>query len=333
MEKMRIHCKYYLAILSCIPVLLLGQEQSSGKIDLTQQHWFGNAICYSGYREGQNPDSNTCPSQAQILEDFKILQKHWTLIRTYGSDQHSRDILEVIRREKLHLRVMLGAWLSAEPGNESNNAKQLAECIRLANEYSDIVIAVSVGNEVLVDWSNHKVPEDKMIQYVKQVKAAVHVPVTVDDDFMFWMTRGSKLAHEVDFVATHMYPLWGKHDIDSGFAVTVRLYDLVKAALPKKPIIIGEAGWATYTVGNLHAPKAGDEKKQKRYFEELSSWAQTNNITVFFFEAFDEPWKGEGTEGHWGLFSVHRKAKIAMQQWYPDLMPTGPTSPSYEDKK
>jgi len=325
--------KYYLTILICIPAILVGQKKSDTKIDLTQQQWFGNAICYSGYREGQNPDSNKCPSQAQILEDFKILEKHWTLIRTYGSDQHSRDVLEVIRREKIHLRVMLGAWLSAEPGNEANNAKQIAECIRLANEYKDIVIAVSVGNEILVDWSDHKVPVDKVIQYVKQVKAAVHVPVTVDDDFMFWTTRGSTLANEVDFVDTHMYPMWGKHDIDSAFAVTVRLYDMVKAALPNKPIVIGEAGWASYTIGKLHAPRAGDENKQKRYFEELSTWAQKHNVTVFFFEAFDEPWKGDGTEGHWGLFSVKRKAKLAMQQWYPELMPHGPTSPSYEEKK
>ena len=330
---MRLHVSWYFALLICLPVILKGQKEDDTKIDLTQRRWFGNAICYSGYREGQNPDSSKYPSQAQILEDFKILQKHWTLIRTYGSDRHSRDILEVIRREKIHLRVMLGAWLSAEPGNEARNAQQITECIRLANEYRDIVVAVSVGNEILVEWSDHKVPEDKVIQYVKQVKAAVHVPVTVDDDFMFWMKRGSALAREVDFVDTHMYPLWGKHDIDSGFAVTVRLYEMVKAAFPDKPIVIGEAGWATYTVGNLHAPRAGDEKKQKRYFEDLNAWAQENKVTLFFFEAFDEPWKGAGTEGHWGLFSVDRKAKLTVQQWYQELMPGGPTSPSYEDKK
>jgi exo-beta-1,3-glucanase (GH17 family) len=330
--KTRLFLTYSVALL-LLPALLLCQTDAEIKIDLTQQNWFGNAICYSGYREGQHPDSSIYPSQAQILEDFKILEKHWTLIRTYGSDRHSRDILEVIRREKIHLLVMLGAWLSAEPGNEASNAKQIAECIRLANEYKDIVIAVSVGNEILVDWSNHKVPEDKVIQYVKQVKSAVHVPVTVDDDFMFWIKRGSKLALNVDFVSTHMYPLWGKHDIDSGFAVTVRLYNMVKASLPNKPIVIGEAGWATYTIGNLHAPRAGDEKKQKRYFEELSTWAQNNNVTLFFFEAFDESWKGEGTEGHWGLFSVKRKAKLAMRQWYPELISSEPTSPSYEEKK
>jgi hypothetical protein len=53
-------------------------------------------------------------------------------------------------------------------------------------------------------------------------------------------------------------------------------------------------------------------------------------VTVFYFEAFDEPWKGTGTEGHWGLFSVDRKAKLAMQGLYPELMPSGPTSPSYD---
>ncbi len=239
----------------------------------------------------------------------------------------------MIRREKLHLYVMLGAWLAAEPGNEASNARQIASCIKLTNEYQDIVIAVSVGNEILVDWSDHKVPENKVIQYVRQVRASVRVPVTVDDDFMFWTTRGRTLANEVDFISTHMYPLWGKHDIDSGFAVTVRLYDMVKTALPHKPIVIGEAGWATYTVGSLHAPRAGDEKKQKHYLEELSAWAEKNKITVFFFEAFDEPWKGEGTEGHWGLFSVQRKAKLVTQQWYPELLPTSPTSPGYDDKK
>jgi exo-beta-1,3-glucanase (GH17 family) len=307
--------------------------QKDEKIDLTKQEWFGNAICYSGYREGQRPDSGPFPTQEQILEDFKILEKHWKMIRTYGSDQHSKDVLEVIRREKIHLRVMLGAWLSAEPGNEANNIKQVEESIRLANEYSDIVIAVSVGNEALVDWSDHKVPEEKIIQYVKQVKSAVKVPVTVDDDFLFWTKPGIKLPNEVDFIATHMYPMWGKHDIDSGFAVTVRLFNMVKTAIPNKSIVIGEAGWATYTVGDLHAPKAGDEKKQKRYFEELHAWAQDNNIPVFFFEAFDEPWKGTGTEGHWGLFSVRRKAKFSMQPWYPELISNEPTSPSYEEKK
>jgi len=80
-------------------------------------------------------------------------------------------------------------------------------------------------------------------------------------------------------------------------------------------------GWASYTVGDKHAPKAGDEVKQKRYYNEINGWAKAKQVTTFFFEAFDEPWKGEGTEGHWGGFSTERKAKWVMQQLYPERMP------------
>lgn len=299
-------------------------------VDIVGEKWPGYAISYSGYRAGQNPQLSIYPSQREIMEDLKILAKKWRLIRMYGSDQHSSDVLAVIRRQKIQLSVMLGAWLYSEPGHEKENAQQIQTCIRLANEYPDIVVAVNIGNEILVNWSNHKVPEEKVIGYVKKVQSAVSVPVTVADDFTYWRSRGRKLADVVDFVTMHTYPIWGGADIDSGLAFTIQHYNSVKQALPDKKIVIGEAGWATYTVGELHAPKAGDERKQKIYFFDLMKWARENNVIVFFFEAFDEPWKGSGTEGHWGLFSEQRKAKLAMHDWYPELRADEPTSPDYE---
>jgi exo-beta-1,3-glucanase (GH17 family) len=113
-------------------------------------------------------------------------------------------------------------------------------------------------------------------------------------------------------------------------ASTIKNYENVRKAHPGKTVVLGEAGWASYSVGNQHVPQAGDEKKQKRYYEELTAWAKANNVTTFYFEAFDEPWKGTGTEGHWGLFSEGRKAKLAMQWLYPELISSGPTSPSYD---
>ena len=56
----------------------------------------------------------------------------------------------------------------------------------------------------------------------------------------------------------------------------------------------------------LHVPRGVDEPKQQRYYAELTDWARENASTVFLFEACDEPWKGTGTEGHWGLFTVER---------------------------
>ena len=299
-------------------------------IDLTVQKWHGNAISYSGYRAGQNPQLGRYPTQAQILEDLKILERNWKLIRLYGSDQHSQDVLEVIRRERIGLKVMLGIWLDGRAGREGENATQIATGIRLANTYKEIVVAVSVGNEILVFWSDHKLTEERTIEYVEQVRKAVSCPVTVADDVLYWRQPGAKLASAVDFITMHAYPMWGREDIDTAMPSTIKHYESVRQAHPGKTIVLGEAGWASYTEGEHNAPRAGDEKKQKRYYEELTAWAKANNATVFWFEAFDEPWKGTGTEGHWGLFSEGRKAKLAMQALYPELMPAGPTSPGYD---
>jgi exo-beta-1,3-glucanase (GH17 family) len=298
--------------------------------DLTVQKWYGNAIDYSGYRAGQSPQLKIFPTQAQILEDLTILKKNWKLILLYGGDQHSRDVLEVIQQNKLEIKVVLGLWLNGKPGFEGENAEQVATAIRLANQYRKIVIAVNVGNEILVTWSDHKLTEDKAIDYVEQLRKAVRCPVTVADDFLYWRQPEAKLADHVDFILMHAHPMWGHEDIDTAMPSTIKDYESVRKAHPGKTIVIGEAGWASYSVGPQHVPKAGDEVKQKRYYEELNAWAKANNVTTFYFEAFDEPWKGTGTEGHWGLFSVDRKAKLAMQGLYPELMPAGPTSPSYD---
>jgi exo-beta-1,3-glucanase (GH17 family) len=298
--------------------------------DLTVQKWYGNAIDYSGYRTGQSPQLKVFPSHAQILEDLTILQKNWKLILLYGGDQHSQDVLEVIQQNKLGIKVVLGFWLDGRPGYEGENAQQAATAIRLANQYPKIVIAVNAGNEILVTWSDHKLTEEKAIEYVEQVKKAVRCPVTVADDFLYWRQPEAKLTDHVDFIIMHAYPMWGHEDIDTAMPSTIKDYESVRKAHPGKTIVIGEAGWASYSVGNQHVPRAGDEVKQKRYYEELNAWAKVNQVTVFYFEAFDEPWKGTGTEGHWGLFSVDRKAKLAMQGLYPELMPAEPTSPSYD---
>ena len=40
----------------------------------------GNAICYSGYRDGQNPGEKTYPTLTEIREDLAILRKHPSIL-------------------------------------------------------------------------------------------------------------------------------------------------------------------------------------------------------------------------------------------------------------
>ena len=59
----------------------------------------GNAICYSGYREGQSPDMRVYPSVAQIREDLHLLARHWQLLRLYDCSPHAERVLQVIRED------------------------------------------------------------------------------------------------------------------------------------------------------------------------------------------------------------------------------------------
>jgi exo-beta-1,3-glucanase (GH17 family) len=61
-----------------------------------------------------------------------------------------------------------------------------------------------------------------------------------------------------------------------------------------------------------------NESYQKIYFEMLTDWIEKECILAFFFEAFDETWKGSPEplepEKHWGLFKIDRSPKMAVKQ-------------------
>ena len=62
--------------------------------------------------------------------------------------------------------------------------------------------------------------------------------------------------------------------------------------------------------------KAG-EAQQKEYYQQFTAWTKADKIDSFYFEAFDEPWKGGGhpndVEKNWGLYYENRKPKPALQ--------------------
>ena len=297
------------------------------------------AVAYSGFREGQHPDRGdgaNNPTREQILEDLNILVEHgFGLIRLYDAGENSRTTLELIRSEGLPIKVLQGIWLNAEvsnhegcpwldapipaaelAANKKKNAAEIARGIALAREFDGIVVSVNVGNEALVAWTDHMVPLEQVIAYVREVKAAIEQPVTVAENYEWWIAEDRPLAAELDYVGVHTSPAWEDKPIDEGLSYTVETMERVHAALPGATLAILEAGWATT------ASEFGDrasEANQARYYEELSGWAGKANVTVFFFEAFDEPWKGDpgnpdGAEKHWGLFFVDRTPKAYFRE-------------------
>ncbi|MBP9901998.1 MAG: glycosyl hydrolase [Verrucomicrobia bacterium] len=319
------------------PTALPIQQKASDLLGGVQK-----AVCYSGFRTGQRPGQIN-PSEKQILEDLQILTRNgnFGLIRTYDAKVNTETVLRLIQNHKLNLKVLVGAWLNAEvintncpwlktphpkevlEANKVENAHEVENAIRLAKRYPAIVVAVAVGNESLVSWNDHLVPVESVIAYVRHVKKSISQPVTVADNFDWWVHHGSALAQELDFVSVHTYAQWEGKDTAEAMPFTIANLQAVRHALPHSRLAITEAGWAT--VASEFGLRASEEKQQ-RYYHDLFTWTKSMNITTFFFEAFDEDWKGSpndplGAEKHWGLFTVDRKAKLAMHDLYPDLTP------------
>jgi exo-beta-1,3-glucanase (GH17 family) len=312
------------------------------KTEFSMQIEHGNAICYSGYREGQNPSQGIYPSYAEIKEDLLILSRNWKFLRLYDCGPHADIVLDVIRDEKLDFRVMLGVDMGAEMSNpncpwganfseqklldnrEANN-EQVDRLIELSQKYQDIVFSVSVGNEASVEWTDHMVPVESLINYVKRIKASIKQPITFCENYVPWTNKLESLVAELDFISIHSYPAWEYKTLEEALDFTKQNYYSVVNHYPNKPVIITEAGWTTASNGRGIEPWNASEELQAIYYQQLLEWTTKEKILTFVFEAFDESWKGSPDplepEKFWGLFNIDRTPKLAMKDIYPDYLP------------
>jgi len=301
----------------------------------------GNAICYSGFRDGQNP-GGVNPSYEEIKEDLLILSHNWKHLRLYDCDLHAARVLEVINKEKMDFKVMLSAYIVAEVSNHNcpwgggvyseeqlaknkiTNRNQIDKLIDWTNKYDNIVSCISVGNEACVDWTDHLVPVESVVEYVKLAKKQTSVPVTFCENYVPWLNKLKPLAEVVDFISVHTYPVWEYKHIDESLGYTKDNYYAVAEMYPNTPVVITEAGWATNTNGRGINAEHVSEVNQKIYYNELMNWVNKDNILTYVFEAFDENWKGSPDpmepEKHWGLFRTDRTPKLVVKELSPEML-------------
>jgi exo-beta-1,3-glucanase (GH17 family) len=307
------------------------------------------AVNYSPYRTSRSSAdlASEVITPANVLEDLRLVQATGIgTIRLFSSRAFAETVLTVIRDNRLDLKVQLGIWIStpSSPAVEADNIAEIDRGIALANSFRSIVDTVSVGNETMVSWSTHKVPVADMARYLSRTRAAIQQPVTTNDNYAFWASVPKAIADVVDFAAVHTYPLLDTHydptlfdwrlkstpEAERGAAMVKaaadeakRQFSLARAAfdklnLPDFPMVIGETGWvAVDTAGGPNLAYRAHPVNQKLYFDAMQAWATEGRrsgrgpMSVFFFQAFDEPWK-QGDDG-WGLFNQNRQARYVVQ--------------------
>jgi len=288
-------------------------------------------ICYSGYREGQSPLTGVVPSYNEVEQDLNILVADgYKYIRMYEPNAHARTVLRVIREHRLPLRVMLGIdprrefnnvgcpWLkeslnaSKLQKNVAYNDRMLKNLIQLANEYKDEIMCVSVGNENRPSWGADLVTTDRLVEFARALREGCSQPITYNEGTSVWLEL-EELVKAVDIISIHSYPLWNGRSIEKALAMNQEDYKLITEHYPDKEVIFTECGWATHSNNGAMRCEEANVDMQIKYLTELWDWAEKENIMVFVFEAFDEPWKGSDSpdepEKHWGIYNVDRTRK------------------------
>jgi len=204
-----------------------------------------------------------------------------------------------------------------------------------------------VEPSIILNWVNH------LQDLKREGELPKTLWITSSDDFSSWGGGGTEyhkpeldeLIRAVDFISMHTYPMhnthynpdfWGVPEdelhlsdmekihsaMDRSLEFAINQYENVVAYMQSlgidKPVHIGETGWAT--VSNEYygedGARATDEYKSGLYYKMIREWSDENGITVFYFEAFDEPWKDAanplGSENHFGLINLQAQAKYAI---------------------
>jgi exo-beta-1,3-glucanase (GH17 family) len=296
---------------------------------------FAKAICYSGFRNGQQP-GGIVPLYDEIKEDLLLLKPHCNYLRLYDCDEHALTVIKVIQQENLDFKLMLGAYIVAEMNNqgcpwnggiyEENQLEQnkikndlrIQRLIEWSNQYPEIIFSVSLGNEACVDWTDHFVPVERVTEFARKVKQSIQQPITFCENYVPWLNYLKPLVGFIDFISIHTYPVWEYKHIHEAVEYTIANYETVAKQYPEIPVVITEAGWATNSHGVGIKTEHVNEENQKIYYEDLMEWTTKNNILTFFFEAFDEQWKGSSDpmepEKHWGVFKADRTPKLVFEK-------------------
>ncbi|MFV3328350.1 beta (1-6) glucans synthase [Pseudomonas sp. NY15372] len=262
---------------------------------------------YTPFDKDQSPfDQPFRLRPARMDADLALLAERFQCIRTYSMT--GLEAIPALAR-KHGLKVMLGAWVNANPVDTD---KEIDALIASANANPDVVTAVIVGNEALL---RKEVTGERLAGLIARVKSQVNVPVTYADVWEFWLQH-PQVAPAVDFLTIHLLPYWedDPRGIDDALAHVAEVRRVFGQRFAPKDILIGETGWPSE--GRQRETAVPSRANEARFIRGFVALAEANGWRYNLIEAFDQPWKraSEGAVGgYWGLYDADRQDKGVLE--------------------
>jgi exo-beta-1,3-glucanase (GH17 family) len=263
-----------------------------------------HGLCFSLYGEGQKPGDII--TEEQVRRRMGIIKPYVKWIRSFSCTD-GNELIPMVAKD-YGIKTLVGSWLGTD--NEINE-REITGLIQLAREgYVDVA---AVGNEVMY---REDMAEDELLDYISRVKKAIpEIPVGYVDAY-YEFTARPKITELCDVVLANCYPFWEGCSFEYSLLYMKNMYYQAMIAGKGKKVIITETGWPSKGK-SVHAAHPSMENA-RNYFINAQLWSKADNVDMFYFSSFDEPWKvgAEGDVGaYWGIWDKEEKLKYVTDDY------------------
>jgi exo-beta-1,3-glucanase (GH17 family) len=266
-------------------------------------------------------DGHVTPADpSSIRADLGVLRPKFDGLITYDAIHGAESIAAIATALKFRA-LIIGVW---NPADET----ELAAAIEAARRFPQLVLGVSLGNELL--FARRSDPA-ALAALIGGVRARLPgTPLTTTEPFhIYYQPEVRPLLGELDFLLVNVHPVfqpWFRDapDINAAQFVVNVLAGL--APLACGPIVVKETG-----VPTAPESKGFSEKRQAAFYAQLRRQLPPAPARAFaYFAAFDAPWRAYDAlavpgaapavhpeEAHWGLYDAERRPKQAARELPP----------------
>lgn len=208
--------------------------------------------------------------------------------------------------------LVIGVW-------DPRDAREVAAALRAAREHPDLVVGLSLGNELL--FGRRGTTADLLATIARVRARAPEVALSTTEPFHVLLEPGAAplLLAQLDFVLANVHPVfepWFRDAPDSaGAQFVVNVVERLGRA-HCGPVLVKETG-----VPTAPADRGYTTARQASFYAALRAALPPSRERAFaYFSAFDAPWRehdwhpvpGEHPEeAHWGLYDGARRPKPA----------------------
>ncbi|KAJ9647748.1 glycoside hydrolase 3 protein [Coniosporium apollinis] len=279
-----------------------------------------------GFALGTKNADGSCKTTADYQADFDAIYaaSGSTLVRGYSASDCDAAARILPAAASKGFKAVLGVW----PDVPSSLAADTAALQAHAWRYPDQLYAVTVGSEALYRGN---FTGEELLEKINGVKAVLPPGVRVGtaDSWNKWAdgTGDAVVRGGVDIIMVNAFAYWQAQEI--GNATKTYFHDIARAferiqdisgSFDRPELWNGETGWPKDGGSDFGAALASTVNAHT-YFQTAVCGMLAWNVDVFYFEAFDEPWKprSEGDNGvsadetHWGAMTAGREVSYAVR--------------------